>query len=466
MTHMNNFVNKNNLRVDTIDSATHVSMVGGKYMIINEENIDELRNVIRLSYVEQTPISIVECKTPVFRYFIDIDFVSNLPITEVIMISYVKKIIEYVKECFVVNKSDIDTLFTTYGYMTKPRVKVKDGVDKIKTGCHLYIPNLHIDSSCAIKVRTHIIGKILIDYPNLNWDDIIDESVYKNLGLRMPYTPKLVKCKCKSKRDCNMCIGGVINEGGIYTPAFVLNSKDLSENKEVLDHLNRNVRFSLSKATIRILNNWNIPTINYNVLPNTNQKSKRLSRIKSNVYSDGDMKCASECKEIERFIRGNFECYKSITVTNVTRHEYTDALLNKTYIYLIACDSKWCQNINKEHKSNHIYFQIKPSGVLVQKCFCTCETLVGRKDGYCKHFESPKNGINIKNDNRLYDLLFSYKREQNIIFTKKLPTDDSLMMNPESRNKELSGLRSRLENLAKSQPVIDDLDRMGDDIDF
>jgi len=49
--------------------------------------------------------------------------------------------------------------------------------------------------------------------------------------------------------------------------------------------------------------------------------------------------------------------------------------------------SSYCMNIGRNHNSNTVYFVFKADG-MVQRCNCTCDTLVGRRYGLCKKYQS------------------------------------------------------------------------------
>lgn len=446
MSHFTKFVNKHNLKVDKMeDDVTHLSMIGGLYNI-NVELSEDLHNVIRMCYRDNMPISIVERRTGLFRFFMDIDFISNIGISKDDMVVFIQQILFYLKDCFIVNKNDIEHTFVTYGYMATPRVKTKGNEDKIKTGCHIYIPNLHVESDTALIVRAYIISKIAKDHPKYDWEDIIDSSVYKNSGLRMIYTNKLMFCKCKRRQDCTLCTKGVVNEGGVYLPSFVLNGKDFTENKEMLNKLSKNIRLALSKASIRINygESHNKAIINPSIIVNkTTKKNKHMTKkSRINIYSNGEESSINDCKLVESFIRSNFDCYKNITITGLQKSEYIGSLGNTKYVhYTISTDSKWCQNLNKSHRSNHVYFVIRYNGMLSQKCYCTCDTIAGRANGLCKDYESQP--ISIKSDTKLCEAFFSHKKDQNQILTTITPSD-TIKLNPEARNKELNSLLNKL----------------------
>ena len=54
-------------------------------------------------------------------------------------------------------------------------------------------------------------------------------------------------------------------------------------------------------------------------------------------------------------------------------------------MYLVSTTSRYCENIQRKHNSNHIWFIISGK-IILQKCFCECPTLRGRRDGFCKDF--------------------------------------------------------------------------------
>ena len=95
MSHFTKFVNKHNLKVDKMeDDVTHLSMIGGLYNI-NVELSEDLHNVIRMCYRDNMPISIVERRTGLFRFFMDIDFISNIGISKDDMVVFIQQILFY-----------------------------------------------------------------------------------------------------------------------------------------------------------------------------------------------------------------------------------------------------------------------------------------------------------------------------------------------------------------------------------
>jgi len=69
--------------------------------------------------------------------------------------------------------------------------------------------------------------------------------------------------------------------------------------------------------------------------------------------------------------------------------------------YLISTTSKYCENLQRDHGSNHVWFRIE-GHVIIQKCFCTCETMKGRRYGFCKDFYGRKHTLPAKIFDQLY----------------------------------------------------------------
>jgi hypothetical protein len=81
---------------------------------------------------------------------------------------------------------------------------------------------------------------------------------------------------------------------------------------------------------------------------------------------------------LETFIRKYLEGQENARITKMFKHGGC---------YLVSTDSSFCENLGRMHNSNHVWFYVseKDGGTVCQKCFCRCETLVGRKQ-FCKDF--------------------------------------------------------------------------------
>ena len=76
------------------------------------------------------------------------------------------------------------------------------------------------------------------------------------------------------------------------------------------------------------------------------------------------------------------------------------------FLYILSTDSHYCLNIDREHSSNHIYFQIDggKSRSISQKCLSPWKSENG---DHCINFKSKP----IKLNDKIYDILFELKEE-------------------------------------------------------
>lgn len=91
------------------------------------------------------------------------------------------------------------------------------------------------------------------------------------------------------------------------------------------------------------------------------------------------------------------EVYSNVVIRNV----WTNKARNSWWV---TTKSSYCQNVKREHNSNTIYFMASGrDGTVAQRCWCQCDTLEGRQEGYCKDYTSQS----VKLPNDLIVLLFN-----------------------------------------------------------
>lgn len=181
---------------------------------------------------------------------------------------------------------------------------VKDSL--IKSGVHIHWPDLKVTKQQATANRS----KIILDLPDmdgLDWSQIIDSSVYGGSGLRMLWSHKKPS-------------------GGPYLPWRTLDGKEFSKEPNIE---------TLSLFSIRCP---------------TNEK-----QVEDEVCG-----LASDC--IEEFIQRYLPGQQRAQVKKIQRmDEGSDA-------WYIQTDSKYCESIRDEHRSNHVWFLLS-KGRVSQRCF-------------------------------------------------------------------------------------------------
>lgn len=345
-----NFNNAHNL--------SHVLMDGGVLSV----PFDKL-SMFHEKYVEAVKrgelLYVVEQKSERYNFFVDIDYKDNEPLSLEEIKDICKIICDKVKR-----HGGRDCLIS----VAPPK---KSG-DLVKTGVHLNWPKFVVDQSSAIALRDHILIALSKSKGNIDWNEVIDSAVYGNIsrgtkgsGFRMPWSYKKAKHELCGGRGCSGCDAGKIDQLS-YLPIFVYRagpplSAILQINQEpTIDVLEMAVVRTNEPQTIHVES----PSISVKEGTFTKEQTK-------DEVHDEELKYL-----VQEFIQNNLEGQNNANVCK---------LFKKKDTYLVSTTSKYCENLKREHSSNHVWFIISGQMIL-QKCFCLCETLRGRRDGFCKDF--------------------------------------------------------------------------------
>ena len=326
-----NFTNETNL--------SHVLMDGGKLSV----PFDRLNDFYE-KYVEAVKsgekLYVVEQKTDTYNFFLDIDYKAPEPLG--------------LDEIQDISKVICDTVKCHGGKECLISVAMpRECKGLMKTGVHLNWSNFVVNQLSAIALRDFIIAALSKFKSGVDWNTVIDSSVYGNAkrktrgsGFRMPWSHKMERGETYLP----------------YLPVFKYTKEPFSTIIRVDQEPNVEI---LKMATVRT----DAPqTIFVESIPQeggfTNDQTK-------DEVHDESLKHA-----IETFVRKHMEGQSEAYITKMYKH--------KT-MYLVSTTSRYCENIKRKHNSNHIWFIISGK-IILQKCFCDCPTLRGRRDGFCKDF--------------------------------------------------------------------------------
>ena len=362
----NNFNNATNLSHVLLDGGV-LSVPFDKLNDFHEKYLDAVKRGEKLFVVEQ--------KTPNYNFFVDIDYKDEKALTIEEIKSMCKIICDKVKrhggkECLI--------------SVAPPK---KSG-DLIKTGVHLNWPGFVVDQSAAVALREHILISLTTAKGSVDWNEIIDSSVYGSLerrtkgsGLRMPWSYKLEKHQQCGGQGCEGCEGKGKIVQVAYLPVFVYKCGPLSTLLKIGQAPDMDILKMSSVRTDEVQHVTIEP-------PSTAIKegSFTTSQTKDEIEND-------ELKGLlHKFIQTNMDGQGGAIVTKLFKHNET---------YLVSTNSKYCENLKRPHGSNHVWFHISGS-VIAQKCFCRCETVRGRRDGFCKDFYGRKHQLPPKIVEKLY----------------------------------------------------------------
>jgi hypothetical protein len=339
-------------------NLSHVLMDGGVLSVpfdklndFYDRYIEAVKSGERLYVVEQ--------KSEKYNFFVDIDYKDK----EALDLDEIKDICKVI--CDKVKRhGGKDCLIS----ISPPK---KCG-ELIKTGVHLNWSGFVVDQTSAVALREHILVALSkAKGRGTDWNEIIDAAVYGNMvrktkgsGFRMPWSYKKAKHSACDGQGCSGCEKGKVDQLA-YLPVFMYHHGPLS----TLMKIGMDPTIDILKmAVVRT----NEPQVTHVEPPSTVIKEGTFTaaQTKDEVHDD-----ALKGK-IEEFIRTHLEGQGNA---------YVPKIFKKKDTYLVSTTSKYCENLKREHGSNHVWFIISGQ-TIIQKCFCLCPTLRGRRDGFCKDF--------------------------------------------------------------------------------
>jgi hypothetical protein len=419
----NKYYIKCNETKDKKSQATHFLLDGGIWKIPKEEYLEFLRLLsVDLQNNEKHYLS--ENRTEIFKFICDLDFYEK----DTFSINEILPVIDsVVQEYFGESKLIVCTSDTK-------QVTIEDNV-YTKYGFHIVYPKLWLTVKTAKILRVLFIERLILQFGERDqvnpWSDVVDLAVYEDNGLRMVGCRKMGICKtCKNKRElreaCTVCQGiGKIDENRVYRPTMVLNAND-----EYLKSI-QDFYVMLLETSIYNYNNFTESAI-LKELPEIQIETK--AKKKKIVTSPEDQLVV----KVENFIKKNYKAsHPKIKIKKLNKVENC---------YYAEPDDNFCINVNRNHTSSGIYFQIKSTGIQ-QRCYCKKDTLAGRLYGLCHDFASPEIPIT----KILSKLLFgeTQKQEKKSIVNMKITKNQ----NQSSLDLSVSVLDNYKENLHLNKEV-------------
>ena len=364
-------------RYNNNTDLSHVLMDGG-VLSVPFDKLNDFYEIYMKDVLAGEKLYVVEQKTEPFNFFVDLDYKDTDPLTLEQIESIVKIICDKVETFYEKSVALVS--------IAKP--KEKDG--QMKSGVHINWKNFTIDCENANYLMKHIISILSKIYSEKDWTSIIDPSVYgdpnkktQGSGFRIPWSYKKGKheyCKGKGCFECNNT--GKITEG-VYLPVFIYKDKKLSKTDQ------EPTLEKLWMATVRTNKTLEdvikIPFIGEQLVCNHGTKNQPVK----NSIQDPVL-----VAYVQTFIRQNLEGQKNSRVLGISKTKKKD-------MYAVQTDSKYCENLRRNHSSNHVWFVID-DGRIAQKCFCTCETEEGRRRGMCKNHTGRPHMLNKKIEDILY----------------------------------------------------------------
>jgi len=363
---------------------------------------------------------ISENRSELFRFVCDLDFYNEIEMTT----TEIENIVRELQS--VMNMHYQLPLIKVIICGTETKQKTINETIYTKTGFHLVWPKIWISTDNAKKMRIKFIERLenIFGPRSLDnsWDDVVDIAIYEDNGLRMIGSRKISICKkCKNQTECELCNKtGKIDEGRIYKPISVIESHlvctDSTGTMEFLHKLKTDYYLTLLETSIINYHNFQeTPLMNDIdvILPIQKKKSKTKTNDQSKQVINEEILI----KKLETIIKKNFkENYNDIVTHKLTKVGETR--------YFLEPKNNFCMNVNRNHGSSGIYFNITPSGI-TQRCMCKKKTTTGRLNGICSEYHSKE----IPLTKVLVKLLFNQVKNENnsFNFNLKVGSDENYL---------------------------------------
>lgn len=354
-------------------NLSHVLMDGGK-LSVPFDSLNEFYDLYIEAVRTGKKIYVVEQKSETYNFFVDIDYKDKDPLGIDDIHDICKVICQTVR------------LYSSVECLISVALPKTCG-SLMKTGVHLNWSGLVVDQASAIALREHILVALSKFRGGTDWNEIIDAAVYgsiarksKGSGFRMPWSHKRAKHDACNGRGCEECDKGHIDQLP-YLPLFIYTKDPLS----TMMRINQTPDLKILKmAAVRTDAPKNVTVEPPSV--SIKEGSFSTAEMKDEVC-DEDLRC-----RVESFIRRHMEGQGDAYITKIFKFKET---------YLVGTTSKYCENLRRTHSSNHVWFIISGRDIL-QKCFCRCETIRGRRDGFCKDFCGRRHQLTPDIVERLY----------------------------------------------------------------
>ena len=468
---------------------THLCLDGGKLHVPLDE-IDYFNRKVGADVARGVRNFIVERRTEIFKFHADLDiFEPNVKSYNEIKSWIADEMMCVLRNFYPQFKNNNYKNLTVIVCTTEPKKGVeKYGTTYDKVGVHLLFPWLIVNTESAMILRSGFIqwfdkkfGKRKEGYNE--WADVFDKTVYLSNGLRMVGCAKTERCKsCKGIRnkdkkcDAGKCGGtGKYDIGRIYKPQDVIcGNGELDEKllNEILEDEIMMIRLTSIRCDPRFVPSSDIPTqsvpdwvdIQKDVDENDKTRSKGSKGSKGSTQKSGESvggkkkydkiynsdyrtRLFGEDERVQKIKKwfSNNELHDLFAIPKHYRKTLVQDIVMctpslKERYYLINIESRYCMNIQNEHKNNGVYFVLNESG-LFQKCFCRCATIEGRLSGMrCEEYSSPT--IEVPDD--LINLLFSFEDDKcKDEYMKFIEQCDDSLSNIKDRRTLLSVLLSQ-----------------------
>ena len=446
-------------------APTFLDMMGGKSYTFSLEEERQLRarfareNVVAGSGSGAPAANcLVEQKTPVFPFHIDLDIVQPTEFVTEEMHDLVRFLQEAVREVCIGAVHPV-VLCTAQPKQVRVRVSAAastetETVGRVKSGAHVLWPRILVDTPRALAFRQVLLERVRARYGERHisagentWEDVLDKTVLQANGLRMIGAPKAVVCEdCdgrdamrgggdRCKQNCDTCRGRGRNlSHSIYMPTWALDvhgaEVDISalsavEMVELCSVRRGQVEASVSELDLpsAVVERHLRTAAGASVLGTRGRDSARqrerrsrrrlvadadpdaiLNAFGADANADAQRWTVLDNPAVVQLMRSvsELEEFGRPPILRALRSAAGDTIV-------LTSSSRRCLNLTdggQTHRSNTVYFvcnrvrdadgHVEFDGCsIIQKCRCKCDSVAGRRSGLCRDFCSDEVCVDV-----------------------------------------------------------------------
>ena len=375
------YQNKCFLTKDSKLDNTHLCLDGGRLNIPNHLILDFFSEFSK-GLLSGEKYYICETPTSVIKLFFDFDYVHDDQVSDNQLENWSRVCRKTVNDLFGNRHYDFTICRAASKQVQKNKRK------QIKSGFHIIWKDLFVTQDIAHRIAIRLIEEFQESFPQHEWKEIIDTQVYKN-GLRMVGSRKVSNKKRRRKESSNKSDDSTtketqkndyeiikVDEGREYIPYMFVNKQGVEKQEEdqLIYYNLKQLKQIMIDTCIRTFNNEQPiqPLVDLPEIVSNKSSKKESSKRDTNVE---DPKIFDR---VESFIR-----YQTITQWDSPLRQ----LRKHGKFYIAKIEGMYCLNVQREHNSCGIYFQITEQG-MYQRCFCRCDDKHDRLSGPCSQYKS------------------------------------------------------------------------------
>lgn len=331
------------------ETATAVLMDGG-CLYVPEAEFEQMLAAYADSLNDQESVYLVERPSPYIRFYADLDIHVDDGADR-------ESFVSAAAACFARSSSAHVESEAAVCIILRASDKAVEGGWKI--GIHIILPTTRVSIGEAERLRARVLSDLERNAPTPknSWEDAFDASVYRQGGLRMVGSRKMVPCSC-TQGECSHR-NRKVDAGRPYLLHSVLDAHGCASS-EWEAQLRKNTHLLVKMCSIRTPNKPTDPTPAPAEGERPTRRFRPLRRASPNMGT---------CLARDAFQNMSPQ-HASLSIESLVQST------RGTTLRLGGAGAQYCPNVGREHRQSSVYIVVDARGASM-RCYCkkgTCPT--------------------------------------------------------------------------------------------